>query len=436
MSESKSHELWQACFDGDHALVEVLLLGNDSAVEVNWIGPEKGDTPLHRACRFGHLQVVEILLKNSSVDVNAGNAGNASSPFYIACQEGHKDMVSLLLGDMRIDLNKPNVNCCTPFYIACQNGHREVVLLLLADTRIDVNTRHTKGLTPCFIACQNGHKAVVSLLLADMRIDANKPQNEWVTPFFIASENGHMEVVSLLLGDMRIEVNQQRNDGATPFYIVCQEGHKDMVSLLLADIRININIAENDQCTPLWMASQNGHLLVVQLILASGREIDTLTKSIPGTATWKNKTAAEVARHQGRRIKGGDEPEEVHTRKKQNGPLIAAWIDSFDRDPRTTCQQLRELPELRDSFISDLFALVIFLSDGLLTVVGAESSSLSSPTLNEAARFLRITQRLPIELQMVLCNHVFGASNDNVLTKHSEPAFKKLGKLLARTDSF
>jgi len=41
---------------------------------------------------------------------------------------------------------------------------------------------------------------------------------------------------------------------------------------------------------------------------------------------------------------------------KQNGPLIATLIDSFEVDPVTTRQQLRELPELRDTFISDLFA--------------------------------------------------------------------------------
>jgi len=35
---------------------------------------------------------------------------------------------------------------------------------------------------------------------------------------------------------------------------------------------------------------------------------------------------------------------------------------------------------------------------------------------------------------MVLCNRV-GAAERIILTKHSEPAFKKLGKLLAKADS-
>ena len=34
---------------------------------LNWVGPEKGDTPLHRACRFEHLGVVEFLLQQPAV---------------------------------------------------------------------------------------------------------------------------------------------------------------------------------------------------------------------------------------------------------------------------------------------------------------------------------------------------------------------------------
>ena len=81
---------------------------------------------------------------------------------------------------------------------------------------------------------------------------------------------------------------------------------------------------------PLFLfSSQEGHLSVVQVILASGREVDTKTKSIAGTAPWNNKTAAEHARFQGTRARDEGEPEEDYTRKKRNGPLIANLLDSF-----------------------------------------------------------------------------------------------------------
>ena len=111
--------------------------------------------------------------------------------------------------------------------------------------------------------------------------------------------------------------------------------------------------------------------------------------------------------------------------------MIADLIDSFDLDPVTTCQKLRELPELRDPFIGDLFSLVIFQCDDLLAM--RPESALASPSVifpSAAARFFQIALRLPKGLQMMLCNRVFGAVKDTVLMKNSEPAFKRLGRLL------
>jgi len=101
---------------GDLDLVK--RLASDPAVSPNWIGPNRGDSPLHRASRFGPVE------KIPNVDVNAGNSGKAT-PFYIACQEEHQEVVSLLLADMRIEMNKPQSNGITPFGVACMKGHKK-----------------------------------------------------------------------------------------------------------------------------------------------------------------------------------------------------------------------------------------------------------------------------------------------------------------------
>jgi len=114
-------------------------------VKVNCVGPEKGDTPLHRACRFGHVQVTQALLRQPGVGVNAGNVGMAT-PLYFACQEGKKEVVSLLLADKRIDVNKPDRDQWTPLWVASQNGHLPVVQLILASGReIDTKTKSIAG---------------------------------------------------------------------------------------------------------------------------------------------------------------------------------------------------------------------------------------------------------------------------------------------------
>jgi len=154
---------------------------------------------------------------------------------------------------------------------------------------------------------------VVSLL-ADPRTDVNEPETTGGTPFYLACQEGHQEVVTLLLADKRVDVNKLEDGNASPFSMACVDGHREVVSLLLADMRVDINKATKTQCTPLWFASLNGHLPI-------------------------------IART---RVKEHWESEENFTRIKGYGPLITYLIDSFDLDPATTCQQLRELPDLRD----------------------------------------------------------------------------------------
>ena len=109
------------------------------------------------------------------------------------------------------------------------------------------------------------------------------------------------------------------------------------------------------------MASQQGRLVVVQHLLASEREIDTKMKS-----TFNNRTAAEQGRAMGARATKLDkETEEVHQRKKTNGPLCADLIDAYEKDPAKVRSQLRKQLGLSGNpspyfflFLKIMFALV------------------------------------------------------------------------------
>jgi len=199
-----------------------------------------------------------------------------------------------------------------------------------------------------------------------------------------------------------------------------QIGRNEVVSLLLADPRIDPNKPWSDQGTPLWYASQNGHLVVVQHILASGKEIDTKRRS-----DVQNRTAAEQGRAMGGRTKRVNDTDEDHQRKKTNGPLCADLIDEYERDPVAARHRLRRLPGLREYFIGHIFALVVFYSDSYVAINERLAHS-------DTRRFFSITSRLPLDLQMVLCNRAFGSPRDIILSRDSEPGFK----CLARTTSW
>ena len=76
---SKEKQLYQAVADGD--LETVKTLASDEAVDINWAAAERSDTPLHHACRIGHLEIVKELLAHPRIEVNKGNVINATPLF-------------------------------------------------------------------------------------------------------------------------------------------------------------------------------------------------------------------------------------------------------------------------------------------------------------------------------------------------------------------
>ena len=253
---------------------------------------------------------------------------------------------------------------------------------------------------------------MVSLLLADPRVDPDEAIENGITALSMACQNGHQSVVSLLLADPRVDPNKPPKDGATPFSIACQQGHQSLVSLLLADPRVDPSKPTNDNTTPLWYASQNGHLGVVQVMLASGREIDTTTRS-----SFNNRTAAEQGRAMDKERRESTTPTKCTTEKKTNGPKCADLLDAYEKDPVAVRQRLRYLPIIRETYIGWMFALVVFFSDGFLELP-------KSPLNGETRRFFAICSRLPLELQMVISNRVFGSGKDAILSRDSEAGFK------------
>ena len=78
---------------------------------------------------------------------------------------------------------------------------------------------------------------------------------------------------------------------------------------------------------------------------------------------------------------------------------------------------------LLDELAAEVFALVVFVSDGLLQ---AKDTTTPSP----AARYFAIVAQLPLELQMVLCYRLVGSAEEIISGKESEMAFKELARRL------
>ena len=72
---------------------------------------------------------------------------------------------------------------------------------------------------------------------------------------------------------------------------------------------------------------------------------------------------------------------------------------------------------------------MVFLSDGYLKVPAKEEAEQIGVAKGmQAQRFFSLASQLPMELQMVLCNRVFGLEGSIIKQIHSEKGFKKFVK--------
>ena len=84
--------------------------------------------------------------------------------------------------------------------------------------------------------------------------------------------------------------------------------------------------------------------------------------------------------------------------------------------------------ELGNEQASVMFALVVFVSDGLLQV--------NDTTPSPEARFFKIATQLPLELQMILCCRLVESAKEIIAGKDSEVAFKSLARRLMCSSIF
>ena len=173
---------------------------------------------------------------------------------------------------------------------------------------------------------------------------------------------------------------------------------------MLKDSRVKVNEPKDNGCTPLCVAARYGHLDVIEWWIASGREMD-LGK--PGDV---------------------DTTDAIGGAKDDGEKEVVTLLERFQENPVKTRLQVRLEIGWYNETAAEMFALVVFVSDGLLQI--------NDTTPSPAARFFNIARRLPLELQMVLCYRVVGSAKEIVPSKESEVAFKSLAKSLLWSSVF
>ena len=233
-------------------------------------------TPLHMASEKGHLEGVELLLKEGA-DPGRPNK-NGDTPLMLAAKRGHVEVMRVLVRYSSNDpmgcLNQFNIIRKTALHYATKSGSKECVEILLGASVV-ADVRDSHGKTPLIIAAEHGYNDILDQLMR-ASVDILVKTDEGWTALHMAAQNNHLQAANkLLAAGMDPDVSVWMND-ITPFLLASSRGHYNMVKLLLKK-GANINHTEFSGMSALHKAARNGHAQCVKLLLANGAKVDART---------------------------------------------------------------------------------------------------------------------------------------------------------------
>ena len=105
-----------------------------------------------------------------------------------------------------------------------------------------------------------------------------------------------------------------------------------------------------------------------------------------------------------REIRDIDKTDAIGAAKERGKTEVVTLLERFKSDATQTRHLVRVKLGWYNEAAAEMFALVVFVSDGLLQI--------KDTTPSPAARYFSIAAQLPLELQMVLCYRLVGSNKE------------------------
>lgn len=258
-------------FEGDLAKLQAELKKSpENANESN----ADGWTALMWACRAGKVDCVELLLA-SGADLRAANKFESTSMHH-AAHWGHVSVIETLLRTVGTAVERKeliearNKFGWTPLHWAGKGGHAAAAKTIM-EAGGDPRAVHMFGNTPLHEAVNSGNVDVVKVMLPKSNVNAQNGEGE--TPLMSAAYLGFADVVRALL-DAGADMHLQDKEGNTPLHRAARGGHEDVVEdLLRAGAEVNIP-AGDIRSTPLHEAARWGRFDIVQLLVDHNADVN------------------------------------------------------------------------------------------------------------------------------------------------------------------
>lgn len=199
--------------------LKLLALGHDpnkSKIMVVGSGPYQstmeGNCPIHEACAYSHISLVEALLHAGASASQANSVG--CGPLHFVFLNPNREEIINLLADHGANLNQQDNQGWTPLYAAMNIGSIASAKALLArGARMEIEDN--AGITPAGRAAWNDHQDAALWLIANgaqpTKADLSKDGHGLfsLSPAEAAARIGSSELLIKMMDDGRVDVRDE-----------------------------------------------------------------------------------------------------------------------------------------------------------------------------------------------------------------------------------
>ena len=241
---------------------------------------QSGNTPLHTACVYGQLDIVQLLTHEIGCDPNDTNSEGLSC-LYLAARKGHLPLVRYLIEEVGSEVTLEDEHGRPSTYQAAGGGHLDILKYLIGEKGADphyTTSREwkkfaevivTSGRSLVHTASYNGHLHVVRYLVEQHGCDPSHKDDRGFTSLHLACQQGHMKIMAYLITERHCDPNCTSNIGNTCLHAASLGigDQSEVIRYLVIKHNCSLLVKNMLGNLPLHLAARDGNLDVVKCIL-------------------------------------------------------------------------------------------------------------------------------------------------------------------------
>ena len=250
------------------------------------ISDSKGNTPLHYACQYDCILIINLLIERKCDQTRVNKERELA--LHKACCHS-LEIVQLV---SNCNVNSQNVYGDTPLHLACENNKCDIVKHLIEVRKCDINIPNGKGELGIHIACRQSQELVKLLYGSNI----NHQDSSGNTPLHIACSSRNYELLNYFLQaqSCRADIPNNVKDLALHTLmkaVFVKEKHESsikesnvkhqLLNILEALTKRNSDatvFANNEGITPTDIAIMTGEIKLLEIFFRS-KEFDTEAKN-------------------------------------------------------------------------------------------------------------------------------------------------------------